>query len=91
METRSSGDASLHRVLIIGGGAAGLELATRLGKKNKASITLIDRTRTHVWKPLLHEIASGSLNNETDSVECIAHARRHHYRYRIGAAVGLKS
>jgi NADH:quinone reductase (non-electrogenic) len=93
METRSPGAASLHRVLIVGGGAAGLELATRLGRrfgrKNKASITLVDRTRTHVWKPLLHEIASGSLNNETDSVEYIAHARRHHYRYRIGAVVGL--
>src|SRR5712675_1775634 len=93
METRSSSDPSLHRVLIIGGGAAGLELATqlgrRLGKKRKASITLVDRTRTHVWKPLLHEIASGALNNETDSVEFIAHARRHHYRYRIGEVVGL--
>jgi len=43
----------------------------------------------HVWKPLLHEIASGALNNETDSVEFIAHARRHHYRYRIGEVVGL--
>ena len=93
METRSSSDASLHRVLIVGGGAAGLELATRLGRRlgktHKASITLVDRTRTHVWKPLLHEIASGSLNSETDSVEFIAHARRHHYRYRIGAVVGL--
>ena len=92
-ETRSSSDASLHRVLIVGGGAAGLELATQLGrrfgKKQKASITLVDRTRTHVWKPLLHEVASGSLNNETDSVEYMAHARRHHYRYRIGAVVGV--
>lgn len=92
-ETRSDGDAFLHRVLIVGGGAAGLELATRLGhkfgKRRRASITLVDRTRTHVWKPLLHEVASGSLSQETDSVEYIAHARRHHYRYRIGAAVGI--
>src|SRR5881396_1549947 len=90
-ETRSSSDASLHRVLIVGGGAAGLELASRLGgrygKRGKASVTLVDRTRLHVWKPLLHEIASGSLSNETDSVEFIAHARRHHYRYRIGSVV----
>jgi NADH dehydrogenase len=92
-ETRSSSDASLHRVLIVGGGAAGLELASQLGgrfgKRGKASVTLVDRTRLHVWKPLLHEIASGSLSNETDSVEFIAHARRHHYRYRIGSVVGL--
>jgi NADH dehydrogenase len=38
---------------------------------------------------LLHEVASGSLSPETDSVEYIAHARRHHYRYRIGAVVGI--
>ncbi len=47
----------LHQVVIVGGGAGGLELATRLGdklgRKGKAEITLIDRTRTHVWKPLL--------------------------------------
>src|SRR6266545_2016438 len=85
-ETRSSNDHSLHRVVIAGGGAAGLELATRLGsrfgKRRKASITLVDRDRTHIWKPLLHEVASGTLNNETDAVEFMAHARAHHYRYR---------
>jgi NADH dehydrogenase len=92
-ETRSSKDPSLHRVVIAGGGAAGLELATRLGsrfgKRRKASITLVDRDRTHIWKPLLHEVASGTLNNETDAVEFMAHARAHHYRYRIGEVVGL--
>jgi threonine synthase len=43
-----------------GGGAAGLELATRLGNtvgRRKASVTLLDKSRLHVWKPLLHEIA----------------------------------
>ena len=53
---------NLHKIVIVGGGAGGLELATRLGdtlgKKKKAEITLIDKTRTHVWKPLLHEIAA---------------------------------
>jgi NADH:quinone reductase (non-electrogenic) len=92
-ETPSSNDASLHRVVIVGGGAGGLELATQLGgrfgKRQKASITLVDQTRIHVWKPLLHEIASGSLNSDTDSIEFIAHARRHNYRYRIGAVIGL--
>ena len=92
-ETRSNLDASLHRVLIVGAGAAGLELATRLGdslgRRGKASITLLNKSRTHVWKPLLHEVASGSLNSETDSLELIAHARGHHYRYRIGAMRGI--
>jgi NADH dehydrogenase len=92
-ETASTTDPSLHRVLIVGGGAAGLRLASRLGRslgrRRKASITLLDKSRIHVWKPLLHEIASGSMNSETDSLELIAHARWRHYRYRIGAMVGL--
>src|SRR5690606_41302672 len=57
-------------IVIIGGGAGGLELATRLGnklgRKGKARITLIDRNHTHIWKPLLHEVATGTLDVEID-------------------------
>ena len=92
-ETSSTDDPSLHRVLIVGGGAGGLRLASllgaKLGRRRKASITLLERSRIHVWKPLLHEVASGSLDSETDALELIAHARYRHYRYRIGAMVGL--
>jgi NADH dehydrogenase len=92
-ETPSTDDPSLHRVLIVGGGAGGLRLASllgvELGRRRKASITLLEKTRIHVWKPLLHEVASGSLDSEKDSVELLAHARLRHYRYRIGAMVGL--
>ena len=55
-----------HQIVIVGGGAGGLELATRLGdslgRKKRAEITLIDRARTHLWKPLLHQAAAGSLD-----------------------------
>jgi NADH:ubiquinone reductase (H+-translocating) len=92
-ETASSSDPSLHRVLIVGGGAGGLRLTSllgaTLGRRRRASITLLDRSRIHVWKPLLHEVASGSMDSETDSVELIAHARWRHYRYRIGEMIGL--
>ncbi|BCG96635.1 NAD(P)/FAD-dependent oxidoreductase [Mesorhizobium sp. 131-2-1] len=91
-ETPSHANASLHRVVIVGGGAGGLELATRLGRrfgKRRLSITLVDRNRTHIWKPLLHEVASGALNASHDAVEYIAHASRHGYRYRIGEVVGI--
>jgi NADH dehydrogenase len=54
-----------HHIVIVGGGAAGLELATKLGtslgRSARARITLIDKGRTHIWKPLLHSIAAGSL------------------------------
>src|SRR4030095_862178 len=57
---------ALHRIVIVGGGAGGLELATRLGdslgKGNKAHVTLIEKARTHFWKPHLHEIAAGSMD-----------------------------
>jgi NADH:ubiquinone reductase (H+-translocating) len=92
-ETRAPEDRNRHRVLVVGGGAGGLELATRLGRRfgrrGRAAVTLLDRERTHVWKPLLHEVASGSLNNEIDAVEYMAHARRHSYRYRLGEMIGI--
>jgi NADH dehydrogenase len=92
-ETPSSADQSLHRVVIVGAGAGGLELSTSLGRslarRNKASVTLLDKSRVHVWKPLLHEVASGAFDPETEAVELMAHARASHYRYRIGAMEGL--
>ncbi|MBC8051094.1 MAG: NAD(P)/FAD-dependent oxidoreductase [Chitinophagales bacterium] len=92
-ETRSNVDDTLHRIVIVGGGAGGLELATtlgsKLGRRKKASVTLLDKSRVHVWKPLLHEVASGSFDPETEAVELMAHARANHYRYRIGAMEGL--
>src|SRR5258706_6815591 len=55
-----------HSIVIVGGGAGGVEMATRLGntlgRKGRAEITLIDKASTHLWKPLLHEIAAGSMD-----------------------------
>ncbi|PWW13659.1 MULTISPECIES: NAD(P)/FAD-dependent oxidoreductase [Pseudidiomarina] len=62
-----------QHIIIVGGGAGGLELATKLGKKyrnnKKISVTLIDRNLTHVWKPLLHEVAAGALDADIDGVD----------------------
>ncbi len=81
-----------HKVVIVGGGAAGLELATslgcKLGKKGLAEITLIDATTTHIWKPLLHEVAAGTLD-ESEQVEYMAQAHRNHFRFRLGKMEGL--
>jgi NADH dehydrogenase len=83
----------LHHVVIVGGGAGGLELATRLGdslgRKGKANITLIDRTKTHVWKPLLHEIAAGSMNPDKHELDYLAQAHWHHFKFRLGSMDSL--
>lgn len=82
-----------HHVVIVGGGAGGLELATRLGdtlgKRGKAVITLVDRATTHLWKPLLHEVAAGSMDIDEHELEYMAQARWHHFHFRLGAMEGL--
>jgi NADH dehydrogenase len=93
MSLDSTSSSSLHHVVIVGGGAGGLELATRLGdslgRKGKAHITLIDRNRTHVWKPLLHEIAAGSMNPDKHELEYLAQAHWHHFYFRLGNMDGI--
>ncbi|WP_334065183.1 NAD(P)/FAD-dependent oxidoreductase [Alteromonas genovensis] len=78
----------MQKIVIVGGGAGGLELASRLsrklGSKNKADITLVDRSRTHVWKPLLHEVAAGVIDKHSDGVDYAIHAASHHYRFQLG-------
>jgi len=52
-----------QRVLIVGGGAGGLELAARLGRVHgRERITLVDSRPFHIWKPSLHEAAAGTLD-----------------------------
>jgi NADH dehydrogenase len=85
--------AGLHRIVVVGGGAGGLELATRLGdmlgRRRKASMTLVDRNRSHLWKPLLHEVAAGSLDVDDHELDYLAQAHWHHFTYRFGELVGL--
>jgi len=81
-----------HKIVIVGGGAAGLELATSLGKKlgksGRAEVTLLDASSTHIWKPLLHEVAAGTLA-ESEEIEYLAQAHRNHFRFRLGKMEGL--
>ncbi|MDX3772663.1 NAD(P)/FAD-dependent oxidoreductase [Chromatiaceae bacterium AAb-1] len=81
------------RILIIGGGAGGLELATRLGNKlgrnKKAKVTLVDRNQTHIWKPLLHEVATGTLDTDIDQLSYRAHASAHYFDFQLGTLTGL--
>jgi len=87
------GDEALHRIVVVGGGAAGLELATRLGdrlgRRARARVTLVDCTRTHLWKPMLHEVAAGSMDPGEYEVNYLAQAHWHGFRYRLGEMIGL--
>jgi len=84
---------SPHRIVIVGGGAGGLPLATALGDKlgrhGKADITLVDRAETHVWKPLLHEVAAGRMDAAAHDVDYLAVAYWHNFRFRQGEVDGL--
>ena len=84
---------AFHRVVVVGGGAGGLELATRLGdklgKRNQVHVTLIEKARTHFWKPHLHEIAAGSMDIGVYETNLLAQSHWHHFRYRVGEMIGL--
>jgi NADH:ubiquinone reductase (H+-translocating) len=87
-------EATLHEIVIVGGGAAGLELATGLGntlaRRKRARITLVDKARAHLWKPLLHSVAAGSLDFDEHALDYLAQAHWHHFGYRFGEVDGLE-
>ena len=84
---------TLHQIVVVGGGAGGLELATQLGdsvgRQGRALVTLVDRMRTHMWKPLLHEVAAGSMDPDQHQLDYLAQARWHHFRFQLGELEGL--
>ena len=86
-------EEKLHRIVVVGGGAAGLELVTRLGdrlgRRSRASVTLVECARTHLWKPLLHAVAAGSIDPGEYEVNYLAQAHWHGFRYRFGEMIGL--
>ena len=79
--------AKKTQIVVVGGGAGGLELVARLGRalgKVDYDIILVDRQQTHIWKPLLHEVAAGSLDANLDEVGYRGHAHRWNYRFFDG-------
>ncbi|MFZ5556120.1 MAG: NAD(P)/FAD-dependent oxidoreductase [Pseudomonadota bacterium] len=82
-----------HRIVVVGGGAGGLELATRLGdtlgRRRRAEVILVDKSTTHLWKPLLHEVAAGTMDLDDHALEYLAQARWHHFRFQLGELAGL--
>ncbi len=76
------------QIVVVGGGAGGLELVRKLGARygrKRHDIILVDRNLTHIWKPLLHEVAAGSLDANLDEVGYGGHAVRWGYRFFNGS------
>ena len=88
-----TGGRTPHRIVIVGGGAGGLPLATalgdRYGRDGPVQVTLFDRNATHVWKPLLHEVAAGRMDADAHDLDYLAIAHWHGFRFRQGALAGL--
>ncbi|ODN03787.1 NADH dehydrogenase [Orchesella cincta] len=88
-----SKSAKLHKFVVVGGGAGGLELVTTLGRKlgkhRKAKVYLVDGSPTHIWKPLLHEVATGALNVGEDELNYFTHAYSFGYRFHFGFMKGI--
>lgn len=83
-----------NQILIVGGGAGGLELAARLGRRlgprdGPRQVLLIDRAVFHLWKPSLHEVAAGSLDSRQEGLDYLTLARRNHFRFVLGEVEGL--
>lgn len=91
----------MKKIVIVGGGAGGLQLATSLGRhfsfnrfhrRNKspaAEVTLVDKNRTHIWKPLLHQVATGALDSSLDALNYQVHARTNGFQFELGSLQGL--
>ncbi|MGH1331785.1 MAG: NAD(P)/FAD-dependent oxidoreductase [Paracoccaceae bacterium] len=85
-------DQPIPRIVIVGGGAGGLNLATRLsrsmGRKKLADIVLVDENLSHIWKPSLHEFAAGTKGPEAE-ISFLEHSNRNGYKFRLGRFAGI--
>lgn len=81
-------NSSAFNIVVIGGGAGGLELVVGLAKQFKNQkqivITLIDKSPIHLWKPLLHEAAAGTLNSYEDELSYYSLATTYQFQFILG-------
>ena len=90
MQDDTSNRQSTYRVVIVGGGAGGLELAAKLGWRFGAEhVLLIDRNPEHIWKPSLHEVAAGTLDIHREGLSYFLLARDRRFSFTLGEVGGL--
>ncbi len=83
----------IHRLVVVGGGVAGVDIATHLAGRQTAlgtlAVTLVDREPAHVWKPMLHTIAAGTQNIFQQQTSYVAQARDHGFLFQPGEVAGI--
>lgn len=84
-----------YDIVIAGGGAGGLELAARLGRRfgrreGPRRVLLVDRSIFHLWKPSLHEVAAGTLDAHQEGLSYLVLARRNHFSFLFGDVSALE-
>jgi NADH dehydrogenase len=81
-------------IVVVGGGAGGLELACRLGRRlrrrrGSPTVTLVDARLSHIWKPSLHEVAAGTLDIHQEGLSYQMLAHDNGFRFVYGAMTAL--
>lgn len=89
---------SKHRIMIVGGGVAGLEIAASMGRRwrggdrkheHAPSVILVDRDSAHVWKPMLHTIAAGTRDVSQQQTTYVGLAKDAEFSFQPGELAGL--
>jgi NADH dehydrogenase len=77
-------------IIIVGGGAGGLELACKLGRKlGRERVTLVDHAFYHIWKPSLHEVAAGTMDMHKEGLPYTMLAHHNDFTFVYGSFTGL--
>ncbi|RJG01064.1 NAD(P)/FAD-dependent oxidoreductase [Noviherbaspirillum sedimenti] len=81
-----------NKIVIVGGGAGGLELACKLGRKlGREQVSLVDCRLYHIWKPSLHEVAAGTLDIHQEGLSYQMLAHDNGFTFVYGALTALES
>jgi NADH dehydrogenase len=77
-------------IIIVGGGAGGLELACKLGRKlGRDRVMLVDHAFYHIWKPSLHEVAAGTMDLHKEGLPYTMLAHHNDFTFVYGSFAGL--
>ena len=76
-------------IVIVGGGAGGLELAVGLARNGHTDLLLVDKATTHIWKPRLHEVAAGCGPGEIDEVAYATLAEKWGFAFQQGSLADI--